>query len=119
MEQKKVQNPRFVIADSEDELLKLDDALLKLGYIKPNGKPDTTAWYKEMKRRTIVAAELNNKSFMPDDYTLATMIMDWWEKHSSDLLCVAERGYKKVSIIDVDIPFVNLAREIKNGGNKK
>ncbi|KZL94383.1 hypothetical protein [Clostridium magnum] len=44
-------NPRFQVRDTEEELKKLDEALKILNY------SDRAAWYKEMKRRTIIEAE--------------------------------------------------------------
>lgn len=44
-------NPRFQVRDTEEELQKLDKALKILNY------SDRSAWYKEMKRQTIIEAE--------------------------------------------------------------
>lgn len=44
-------NLRFQVRDTEDELKKLDEAIAKLGY------KDRADWYREKKRQAIVEAQ--------------------------------------------------------------
>lgn len=42
-----VQNPRFTVRDTIEDLQKLDEAIRKLGY------KDRADWYRDMKRKAI------------------------------------------------------------------
>lgn len=47
-------NSRFQVRDTQEELLKLDLAIKKLGY------KDRADWYRDMKRKTIEKANTRN-----------------------------------------------------------
>lgn len=51
------QNPRFQVRDDDEELKKLDNALIKLGYKKRDGSADRTRWYEDKKNESIKEAE--------------------------------------------------------------
>lgn len=46
-----VSNSRFQVRDTEEDLKKLDEAIKLLGY------KDRADWYRDMKRKSIAAAE--------------------------------------------------------------
>lgn len=50
-----LQNPRFQVRDTEEELKKLDEAIGKLGY------KDRADWYRDMKRKTIKLLDKRTK----------------------------------------------------------
>ena len=46
-------NPRFQVRETQEGLEELDIALLKMGYVFGDNKPDRAGWYNEMKRNII------------------------------------------------------------------